>query len=48
MWCNGVEPVMWHRKNPNYFVEIPDLPHVGQTLDDIGCHEVKLERAPSP
>jgi hypothetical protein len=35
MWCNGVESVAWHRKNPNYFVEIPDVPNVGQTIDDI-------------
>jgi type I restriction enzyme M protein len=25
----------WHRKNPNYFVEIPDLPNVWQTIEDI-------------
>ncbi|TXT31016.1 MAG: type I restriction/modification system N-6 DNA methyltransferase [Planctomycetota bacterium] len=26
MWSNGEQAVIWHRKNPNYFVEIPDLP----------------------
>ncbi len=35
LWCNGVESVAWHRKNPNYFVEIPDIPSVSQTIDDI-------------
>lgn len=35
MWCNGGEAVNWHRKNPNYFVEIPDIPAVSQTIDDI-------------
>jgi type I restriction enzyme M protein len=35
MWCNGVQSIAWHRKNPNYFVEIPDVPNVGQTIDDI-------------
>lgn len=35
MWCNGVESIAWHRKNPNYFVEIPDVPSATQTIDDI-------------
>ncbi|HEY2344928.1 MAG TPA: N-6 DNA methylase [Xanthomonadaceae bacterium] len=35
MWCNGVQSIAWHRKNPNYFVEIPDVPSVTQTIDDI-------------
>lgn len=35
VWGNGVAAVTWHRKNPNYFVEIPDLPGATQTIDDI-------------
>ncbi|MDD5057845.1 MAG: N-6 DNA methylase [Sideroxydans sp.] len=35
LWSDGLQAVIWHRKNPNYFVEIPDLPTVGQTIDDI-------------
>jgi len=35
MWCNGVETIAWHRKNPNYFVVIPDVPAANQTIDDI-------------
>ncbi len=35
LWCNGVESVVWHRKNPNYFVPIPDIPSAEQTIDDI-------------
>lgn len=35
MWCNGVQSITWHRKNPNYFVEIPDVPNATQTIDDI-------------
>lgn len=35
LWSNGGLPVIWHRKNPNYFVEIPDLPTVHQTIEDI-------------
>jgi type I restriction enzyme M protein len=30
-----VQSIAWHRKNPNYFVEIPDVPGVTQTIDDI-------------
>jgi len=35
LWSNGGLPVLWHRKNPNYFVEIPDLPTSTQTIDDV-------------
>jgi type I restriction enzyme M protein len=35
LWCNGIESVVWHRKNPNYFVPIPDIPTATQTIDDI-------------
>lgn len=35
LWCNGVQAIAWHRKNPNYFVEIPDVPSATQTIDDI-------------
>lgn len=35
LWSNGVERIFWHRKNPNYFVEIPALPSVDETIDDV-------------
>ncbi|WP_112076946.1 N-6 DNA methylase [Herbaspirillum rubrisubalbicans] len=35
LWANGTQSVAWHRKNPNYFVEIPDIPAASQTIDDI-------------
>ncbi len=35
LWSNGEQVVVWHRKNPNYFVEIPDLPAAGQTIEEI-------------
>jgi type I restriction enzyme M protein len=35
LWSDGSQAVIWHRKNPNYFVEIPDLPTAGQTIEDI-------------
>jgi type I restriction enzyme M protein len=35
LWSNGEQVVVWHRKHPNYFVEIPDLPASGQTIEEI-------------
>jgi len=35
VWSNGRNCVFWHRKNPNYFVEIPVLPLVTQTIHDV-------------
>ena len=35
LWSDGLREVIWHRKNPNYFVEIPDLPTARQTIEDI-------------
>lgn len=35
LWSDGTQAIIWHRKNPNYFVEIPDLPTVTQTIEDI-------------
>lgn len=35
VWGNGTQTITWHRKNPNYFVEIPDLPDSSQTIDDV-------------
>ncbi|BDV42754.1 restriction endonuclease subunit M [Geotalea uraniireducens] len=35
LWSNGNQATIWHRKNPNYFIEIPDLPTATQTIDDI-------------
>lgn len=35
LWSNGGLPTVWHRKNPNYFVPIPDIPNADQTIDDV-------------
>lgn len=43
LWSNGALAVIWHRKNPNYFVEIPDLPKVTQTIDDIAGQPWTIE-----
>jgi type I restriction enzyme M protein len=35
LWSNGAQTIVWHRKNPNYFVELPSLPTAGQTIEDV-------------
>lgn len=35
LWSNGADTLVWHRKNPNYFVEIPELPAASQTIEDV-------------
>ncbi|MDX2240116.1 MAG: N-6 DNA methylase [Leptolyngbyaceae cyanobacterium bins.302] len=35
VWTNGDAISRWHRKDPNYFERITDIPRVTQTLEDI-------------
>ncbi len=35
VWCNGKEIEYYHRKDPNYFDKIQNIPDVHQTLKDI-------------
>ena len=35
VWSNGILRTIWHRKNPNYFGEIPALPTVTQSIHDV-------------
>lgn len=35
VWTNGQQTSYYHRKHPNYFEEITDIPNAGQTLADI-------------
>jgi type I restriction enzyme M protein len=43
LWSNGAQTVIWHRKNPNYFVEIPELPTAQQTIEDIAGQPWTIE-----
>lgn len=43
LWSDGLRQVVWHRKNPNYFVIIPDLPSAQQTIDDIAGQPWTIE-----
>lgn len=35
VWTNGDAVSRWHRKDPNYFERITDIPKASQTLEDI-------------
>lgn len=35
VWSDGISFVVWHRKNPNYFEEIPALPRASETISQI-------------
>lgn len=35
MWSDGRQFIVWHRKNPNFFEEIPALPRAGETIEMI-------------
>lgn len=35
VWSNDVVAKVWHRKNPNYFVDIHHMPRVDQTIEEI-------------
>lgn len=35
VWSNGVIAEVWHRKNPNYFMPIHELPRSDQTIEQV-------------
>lgn len=35
VWSDGTQFIVWHRKNPNYFEEIPALSGVHETIEHI-------------
>jgi type I restriction enzyme M protein len=35
VWTNGGETIMLHRRDPNLFEKLPDIPHAGQTLSEL-------------
>lgn len=43
VWTNGGQISFYHRKDPNYFEEITDIPNVGQTLADILSERFTIE-----
>ena len=35
VWTNGGETIILHRRDPNYFQNLPDIPRVSQTLSEL-------------
>jgi type I restriction enzyme M protein len=35
VWSDGIQSEVWHRKNPNYFMSIHDLPRANQTIEQV-------------
>ncbi len=35
VWSDGGVKSVYHRRNPNHFIELPDLPDANQTIEDI-------------
>ncbi len=43
IWTNGKEIVYYHRKDPNYFEPIPNIPSQNQSLKDILTERVTID-----
>lgn len=35
LWSNGRSAVAWNKQDPNHFLEIPNLPDVNQSIEDV-------------
>ena len=46
VWTNGQKISYYHRKDPNYFEDITDIPDVDQTLEDILKRTFYAQRSP--
>jgi type I restriction enzyme M protein len=43
VWSDGGQAYYYHRKNPNYFTELPDLPAATETIEEILAQPWTLE-----
>ncbi|AXX87818.1 type IIB restriction/modification system, restriction/methyltransferase subunit [Malaciobacter marinus] len=43
IWSNGEQTVYYHRKDPNYFEPIPDIPSSHQSLKDVLKEEFNIQ-----
>ena len=43
VWTNGEQISHYHRKDPNYFEDITDIPNAKQSLTDILCERFTLK-----
>ncbi|MDE2835301.1 MAG: N-6 DNA methylase [Bacteroidota bacterium] len=37
LWSNGLSEMVWNRRDPNHFVQIPGIPDVNQTIDEVAA-----------
>lgn len=35
IWSRGAETIVWNRKDPNFFIEIPEFPSATQTIESV-------------
>jgi len=43
IWSNGEQTIYYHRKDPNYFEPIPDIPSQNQSLKDVLKEEFNID-----
>jgi type I restriction enzyme M protein len=43
VWTNGGETIILHRRDPNYFQNLPDIPRINQTLSELLSERWTLE-----
>ena len=43
IWSNGEQTIYYHRKDPNYFEPIPDIPNANKSLKDVLKEEFTIE-----
>ena len=44
IWSNGEQTIYYHRKDPNYFEPIPDIPMASKSLKDVYNEPQKLNQ----
>ncbi|HKR01902.1 MAG TPA: N-6 DNA methylase [Pyrinomonadaceae bacterium] len=43
VWSDGAQAYVYHRRNPNHFIELPDLPAATETIEEILAQPWTLE-----
>ena len=43
LWSDGIQMMAWNRKNPNYFVKLPNIPNHTQKISDLAIDDWTLD-----
>lgn len=43
VWSDGAQAYVYHRRNPNHFIELPDIPSATETIEEILAQPWTLE-----